>query len=110
LAKGRTSEDETIISRLLEKALRQSNAIDRESLCIVAGEKVNRMHVAFQAHARDQVWSLRIDLHFLDDQGNLIDCASIAAMAALLHFRKPEVTVAGYDVTIVSLVVSSVTL
>lgn len=28
------------MTRLLEKALRRSNAVDREALCIVAGQKV----------------------------------------------------------------------
>lgn len=28
------------MTRLLEKALRKSNAVDREALCIVAGHKV----------------------------------------------------------------------
>ena len=29
------------MTRLLEKALRKSNAVDREALCIVAGQKVS---------------------------------------------------------------------
>lgn len=36
----RASEDEVVLARLLEKALRRSNAVDREALCIVAGQKV----------------------------------------------------------------------
>ena len=36
----RLSEEEVLISRLLEKALKRSRAIDTEGLCIVAGEKV----------------------------------------------------------------------
>lgn len=40
-------------------------------------------------------------MHFLDDEGNMLDCASIAAMTALRHFRKPDVTVIGEEVTIV---------
>jgi exosome complex RNA-binding protein Rrp42 (RNase PH superfamily) len=32
----------------------------------------------------------------------LLDCASIAAITALRHFRKPDVTVNGEDITIVS--------
>ncbi|KAG0666682.1 hypothetical protein C6P46_004349 [Rhodotorula mucilaginosa] len=85
---GRASEDEVLMTRLLEKALRRSNAVDREALCIVAGQKV---------------WSLRVDVHFLDDEGNMLDCASIAAMTALRHFRKPDVTVVGEEVTIHSM-------
>lgn len=48
------------------------------------------------------MWSIRVDVHFLDDEGNMLDCASIAAITALRHFRRPDVTVIGEDVTIVS--------
>ncbi|KAI8097789.1 ribosomal protein S5 domain 2-type protein [Halteromyces radiatus] len=82
---GSRSEQEVMISRLIEKSMRRSRAIDTEGLCIVAGEKV---------------WQIRIDLHFLDHDGNLVDCASIAAITALLHFRRPDVTVVGEEVTI----------
>ncbi|KAI8388656.1 ribosomal protein S5 domain 2-type protein [Radiomyces spectabilis] len=82
---GSRSEEEVLISRIIEKAMRRSRAIDTEGLCIVAGEKV---------------WSIRVDLHFMDHDGNLIDCACIAAITALLHFRRPDVTVVGEEVTI----------
>lgn len=36
----RQGEEEVLMARLLEKALRRSNAVDREALCIVAGQKV----------------------------------------------------------------------
>ena len=39
-----------------------------------------------------QVWSLRVDVHILDHNGNLADAASLSALAALLAFRRPEVT------------------
>lgn len=81
------SEEEVLISRIVEKALRRSRAIDTEGLCIVSGEKV---------------WQIRVDLLFLDHDGNLVDCACIAAITALLHFRRPDVTVSGEEVTIVS--------
>ncbi|KAJ3141919.1 Exosome complex component RRP45 [Physocladia obscura] len=77
---GRLTDEEVLISRMLEKALRRSRAIDTEGLCIVAGEKV---------------WSVRIDIHVLDHEGNILDCACIAAISALLHFRRPDVTVEG---------------
>ncbi|CAO3679963.1 unnamed protein product [Umbelopsis vinacea] len=82
---GRSSEEEVLISRTIEKALRRSRAVDTEGLCIVAGEKV---------------WSIRVDLHFFDHEGNLVDCACIAAVTALLHFRRPDVSVIGEEVTI----------
>ena len=49
-----------------------------------------------------QVWQIRINVHFVNDEGNMLDCASIACIAALRHFRKPEVTVEGTEVTVVS--------
>lgn len=82
---GRPSEQEVILTRMLEKAIRRSRAIDTESLCIVAGQKC---------------WSIRADVHVLDVDGGLIDACSIAIMAALYHFRRPEVSVDGEQVTI----------
>ncbi|KAJ3298959.1 Exosome complex component RRP45 [Rhizoclosmatium sp. JEL0117] len=82
---GRLTDEEVLISRMLEKALRRSRAIDTEGLCIIAGEKV---------------WSIRIDIHVLDHEGNILDCACIAAIAALLHFRRPDITVEGDNVII----------
>ncbi|KAL2916146.1 3'-5'-exoribonuclease [Polyrhizophydium stewartii] len=81
----RISEEEVMVSRMLEKALRRARAVDTEGLCIVAGEKV---------------WAIRVDTRVLDHEGNLLDCACMAAMCALLHFRRPDVTVIGEDVTI----------
>lgn len=43
---------------------------------------------------------MHINLFILDHNGNLIDCASIAAVTALLHFRRPEVAVNGDEVTV----------
>ncbi|KAF9962088.1 hypothetical protein BGZ72_010694 [Mortierella alpina] len=82
---GRQTDEEVLVSRLIEKAMKRSRALDTEGLCIVAGEKV---------------WSIRVDIHFLDHDGNLVDAACIAAITALLHFRRPDVTVVGEDVTI----------
>ncbi|KDE06637.1 hypothetical protein, variant [Microbotryum lychnidis-dioicae p1A1 Lamole] len=85
---GRTSDEQTLLTRLLEKTLRRSECVDREALCIVAGQRV---------------WSIRVEVHFLDDQGNLLDCASIAAITALRHFRKPDVQVVGEEVMVYSM-------
>ncbi|KAK5946681.1 3'-5'-exoribonuclease [Knufia obscura] len=82
---GRPNEQEVILSRILEKAIRRSRAIDTESLCIVAGQKC---------------WSVRADVHVLDFDGGLIDACCMATMAALYHFRRPDVSVDGERVTI----------
>ncbi|KAJ1645161.1 3'-5'-exoribonuclease [Coemansia erecta] len=76
----RASAQEVAVSRMIERIIRQSRAIDTEALCIMAGIKV---------------WTMRIDLHFLDHSGNLVDAAAVATIAALRHFRRPDVTVDG---------------
>ncbi|KAH8113164.1 ribosomal protein S5 domain 2-type protein [Phellopilus nigrolimitatus] len=82
---GRPSEEEVLITRMLEKVLRRSDAVDKESLCVLAGQRV---------------WHLRLTMHFLADAGNMLDCACIAGITALKHFRRPEVEVIGDEVTI----------
>ena len=48
-----------------------------------------------------QVWSVRADIIILDDCGNIYDCASLAVLAALKHFKHPDVTIDGSKVTVV---------
>lgn len=38
---------------------------------------------------------LRVDVHVLDHDGNLTDAAGLAALAALMAFRRPYVEVGG---------------
>lgn len=105
----RPGPSEVQLSRALEKAIRRSEVVDRESLCILAGQKVSSMYISV-AHllllrsdeSSAQVWQIRLDVHCLNDEGNLLDCASVACVAALRHFRKPEVTIEGTEVTVVS--------
>lgn len=85
---GRPSDYAIEISRFIERCLKESRPIDAESLCIIVGEKV---------------WCLRVDIQVLDDAGNILDCACVAAITALAHFRRPDVTVTGKDVVIHSL-------
>lgn len=82
---GKSSDEEVIVSRLIEKAVRRSNALDLESLCIISGEKV---------------WHIRADIQFLNYDGGLIDASCIGVMTALQHYRKPDVTVRGTNVTV----------
>ncbi|OWF51161.1 Exosome complex component RRP45 [Mizuhopecten yessoensis] len=82
---GRMSELGVEINRLLERCLKESRCVDMESLCIISGEKV---------------WQVRTDIHVLNHDGNIIDCASIAAITALTHFRRPDVTVDGSNVIV----------
>ncbi|KAJ8986092.1 hypothetical protein NQ317_003387 [Molorchus minor] len=79
---GRQSDLSVQLNRLLEKCLKDSKAVDLESLCIKMNEKV---------------WALRLDINVLNHEGNILDCASIAALAALAHFRRPDVTSDGEE-------------
>ncbi|XP_037116353.1 exosome complex component RRP45 isoform X2 [Syngnathus acus] len=84
---GRQSELSVKLNRQLERCLRNSKCIDLESLCVVSGEKV---------------WQIRVDVHTLNHDGNLMDAASITAIAALCHFRRPDVGIQGDEVTVYS--------
>ena len=42
-----------------------------------------------------------MNLHVLDYDGNILDCANLAALCALAHFRYPAVTVIGTDIHVV---------
>ncbi|KAM3968151.1 exosome complex component Rrp45 [Aphomia sociella] len=77
------------LNRLIEKCYKDSKCIDLESLCIVVEEKV---------------WSLRVDIKILNHAGNLIECASIATLTSLAHFKRPDVTRSGDSVIIHTLV------
>jgi exosome complex component RRP45 len=85
---GRPTDAEIILSRILEKAIRRGGALDTESLCIIAGAKC---------------FSLRADVHIVDHDGGLIDASCIAVVAALQHFRRPDVAVEGENATIFSI-------
>ena len=63
------------IARVIDKGIRESKTIDNQKLCIKAGE---------------QVWSVSVDICPINDDGNLLDVGSIAAMAAILNARFPS--------------------
>ncbi|XP_031627984.1 exosome complex component RRP45 [Contarinia nasturtii] len=81
----RNAEHIVLLTRNLERALKESRCVDLESLCIKAEEKV---------------WRIRVDLNILNHEGNLIDCASVAALASLAHFKRPDVTITGEEIQI----------
>lgn len=82
---GKQPEIGVLTSRILERAFSDSRCVDLESLCIVSEEKV---------------WQLRVDVSVLNDAGNVCDCASLGVLAALHHFRRPDVTSDGDSITI----------
>lgn len=72
---GPPNENAVELARVVDRSVRESHAVDFEKLCIVEGEKV---------------WNVMVDIHIVDDGGNLIDASALAAMAALLHARMPK--------------------
>lgn len=77
---GRVRSDGTTLSNFVERFLKGSKAIDLESLCILGGKSV---------------WSIRCDIHILNDDGSLFDATSLSVLAALLNFRCASVNVEG---------------
>lgn len=77
---NRQSDDELLVTRLIEKAIRRSNALDLESLCIIAGKTC---------------WMIRADVHYLDFDGGMVDATCLGVIAALMHFKKPDISIDG---------------
>lgn len=63
------------LSRVVDRGIRESKAINLDKLCIKKGEKV---------------WLVFIDIYPINDAGNLFDAATLAATAALSNARFPK--------------------
>ena len=72
---GPPQEPGVELARVVDRGIREAEAVDLEELCIEAGEKV---------------YTLFLDVHVLNDDGNLIDAASLGALAALKTGFIPE--------------------
>lgn len=73
---GPPREDAVELARVVDRGIRESEALDTKALCIKEGELVRLVFV---------------DLHILDYDGNLIDACGIAAMTALATSKMPVV-------------------
>lgn len=62
------------LGRLVDRGIRESKFIDFDKLCIKKGEKV---------------WTVFIDVYSINDDGNMLDCAFIGALAALKSAKVP---------------------
>lgn len=71
---GPPSEDAIELARVVDRGVRESNCIDLTKLCISPGE---------------QVWIVFIDVHVLDDGGNIMDASGLGAIAALFNAKIP---------------------
>ncbi len=63
------------LARVVDRGIREGKAIDVKKLCIKEGEKV---------------WIVSIDVVTINDSGNLLDAAGLAAIAALKDARFPK--------------------
>lgn len=79
------TETEMLLSRILEKTIRRSGALDTESLCLLASTAV---------------FSIRCDVHVLSHDGGLVDAACMGVIASLQHFRKADTSVEGGRVVV----------
>ncbi len=71
---GRPGINAIELSRVIDRGIRESGFIDFKKLCIKEGEKV---------------WQVFVDIMAINDDGNLLDVAGLAALIALGRARMP---------------------
>ena len=76
---GPPNENSVELARVVDRGLRESQAVDLSKLCIIPGKLV---FIVF------------VDIYILDHDGNLFDAAALAAILALMN-----TTVRGYTVS-----------
>ncbi|MDR0911935.1 MAG: exosome complex protein Rrp42 [Methanobrevibacter sp.] len=82
---GPPSEASVELARVVDRAIRESEIVDLEKLCIEEGKKV---------------WMVFIDLHIIDYDGNLFDAATLAVVAALASTKLPMASYVDNEVVI----------
>jgi len=73
---GPPGEDAVELARIVDRGIRESECIELEKLCITPKEKV---------------WCVFVDIVIINHKGNLLDCAALAAIAALLNTKIPKI-------------------
>lgn len=73
--RGPPGEEAVELARVIDRGIRESKVIDMEKLCI---------------KEREKVWMVFVDIHIINHEGNLIDAAGLASMAALTEAKMPE--------------------
>ena len=82
---GPPSEASIELARVVDRGIRESELVDLDKLCIEEGK---------------HVWMLFIDLHIIDNCGNLFDAAELAVMAALQSTKLPVASVVDDEVVL----------
>ncbi|RLG68485.1 MAG: RNA-binding protein, partial [Methanobacteriota archaeon] len=75
---GPPNEDAIELARVVDRGIRESEALNLKKLCLIPGEKV---------------WVIFIDMHILDYSGNLFDACTLGAISALWNTKLPEAKV-----------------
>lgn len=71
---GKPGIESIELGRIIDRGIRESGFIEFEKLCIVEGEKV---------------WQIFLDIIAMNDDGNLLDVAGLAALIALGSAKMP---------------------
>ncbi len=71
---GKPGIDSVELARVIDRGIRESGFIDMKKLCIKKGEKV---------------WQVFVDIFTINDDGNILDVAGLAALIALGRARMP---------------------
>jgi len=81
---GPPSDEAVEVSRIIDRGIREGNAIDRKKLCMTP---------------KEAVWSVMIDVVTINACGNIIDAGALAAIAAITNAKLPkhEDGVVNYD-------------
>ena len=82
---GPPSEMAIELSRVVDRGIRESKAVDLKTLVLQKGKKVQVVYV---------------DIYVLDHDGNLIDAAAMAALAALLNSKVSKMELKGDEVIV----------
>ncbi|MCS4541339.1 MAG: exosome complex protein Rrp42 [Euryarchaeota archaeon] len=82
---GPPDENAIELARVVDRGIRESDAIKLDNLCLIEGEKV---------------WVTFVDIHVIDHDGNLIDASALGAISALLNTRLPATKVEGKEIVI----------
>jgi exosome complex component RRP42 len=72
---GPPNENTIELARVVDRGIRESKSIDLEKLCITPGEFV---------------WTALMDIHVLDNFGNLVDAATMGLVKALWNSTIPK--------------------
>lgn len=82
---GPPGEQAIELARIVDRGIRESEAIDTEKLCIVPGK---------------QVFVVFVDIYVLNHDGNLIDASAMAAVSALMNTKMPNYEIVDEEIVI----------